>query len=132
LGPENAGAIAERLEQRFDLLEGAQTSMTPRQPDPARPRRLVVRTSRSGRAAFVGRLGIFAGAFGLDAVGGVCADEDLSAAQAATLLANLVDKSMGVRAGVVRSDRGGRAPHCTEQTVPGRRHGGRVPYRESR
>ena len=87
-------ALAERLDGPFEILAGSQTSMI------ARHRTLqdLVAWSHDLLAPdeqqLFGRLGVFAGTFGLDAAEGVCAGEDLSPARVSTLLANLVDKSM--------------------------------------
>ncbi len=87
-------ALAERLDGEFEILAGSQTSMI------ARHRTLhdLVAWSHDlldpDEQRLFGRLGVFAGTFGLDAAEGVCAGEDLSPARVSTLLANLVDKSM--------------------------------------
>ena len=88
-------ALAERLDARFDLLAGAQTSMI------ARHRTLhdLVAWSHDlldpDEQRLFARLCVFAGGFGLDAVEAVCAGDELSAARRSSmLLANLVDKSM--------------------------------------
>ncbi len=87
-------ALAERLDGRFEILSGSQTSMI------ARHRTLqdLVAWSHDlldpDEQQLFGRLGVFAGSFGLDAAEGVCAGEDLGPARVSTLLANLVDKSM--------------------------------------
>ncbi len=90
----SAAALAERLEQGFDLLAGAQTSMIARH----RTVQDLVAWSHDlldpDEQRLFARLCVFAGSFGLDAVEGVCAGEDLSAAELSMLLANLVDKSM--------------------------------------
>ena len=87
-------ALAQRLDPRFDLLAGAQTSMI------ARHRTLQDLMAWShdllepDEQRLFARLCVFAGSFGLDAVEGVCGGEGLSASRVPMLLANLVDKSM--------------------------------------
>ncbi len=87
-------ALAERLDGQFEILAGSQTSMI------ARHRTLQDLVAWSydllgpDEQQLFGRLGVFAGTFGLDAAEGVCAGEDLSPARVSALLANLVDKSM--------------------------------------
>jgi predicted transcriptional regulator len=87
-------ALAERLDQRFDLLAGAQTSMI------ARHRTLhdLVAWSHEllepDEQRLFARLCLFAGTFALEAAEEVCADDELRCASVSRLLANLVDKSM--------------------------------------
>ena len=74
-------ALAERLDQRFDLLAGAQTSMI------ARHRTLHDLVAWSydlldpDEQQLFARLCVFAGGFGLDAAEAVCAGDELSAAR---------------------------------------------------
>jgi predicted ATPase/DNA-binding SARP family transcriptional activator len=87
-------ALAERLDQRFELLAGAQTSMI------ARHRTLhdLVAWSHElldpDEQRLFARLCVFAGTFPLEAAEEVCADDELGGASVPRLLANLVDKSM--------------------------------------
>ncbi|MBK5288301.1 MAG: NACHT domain-containing protein [Acidimicrobiia bacterium] len=87
-------ALVERLEGRFEILSGSQSAMTPRH------RTLVDLVAWSydllepDEQRLFGRLGVFAGSFGIDAAEGTCGDDELSAARVSMLLANLVDKSM--------------------------------------
>jgi predicted ATPase/DNA-binding SARP family transcriptional activator len=87
-------ALAARLNTRLDLLEGAQTSMIPRH----RTLSDLVMWSHEllddEERYLFGRLCVFTGGFGLDAVESVCADRLLTPERASLLLANLVDKSM--------------------------------------
>jgi predicted ATPase/DNA-binding SARP family transcriptional activator len=96
-------ALAERLDQRFDLLAGAQTSMIERH----RSLQDLVGWSHDLLAPdeqrLFARLCLLAGSFALDAVEGICAGDDLRVEQVPGLLANLVDKSM---VQVVDPDRG--------------------------
>jgi predicted ATPase/DNA-binding SARP family transcriptional activator len=82
-------ALAQRLDRRFDLLDGAQTSMIERH----RTLHDLVTWSHDlldeDERRLFARLCVFVGSFGLDAAEAVC-DVD----NAAVLLANLVDKSM--------------------------------------
>ena len=55
------------------------------------------------------RLSVFAGGFELDAVEGICADEDLPEADLLELVAGLVDKSILVRDDVRDGQHGGGA-----------------------
>jgi predicted ATPase/DNA-binding SARP family transcriptional activator len=81
-------ALAQRLDRRFDLLDGAQTSMIERH----RTLHDLVTWSHDlldeDEQRLFAHLCVFVGSFGLDAVEAVC-DSDV-----ALLLANLVDKSM--------------------------------------
>jgi predicted ATPase/DNA-binding SARP family transcriptional activator len=81
-------ALAQRLDRRFDLLDGAQTSMIERH----RTLHDLVTWSHDlldeDEQRLFAQLCVFVGSFGLDAAEAVC-DVD-----AALLLANLVDKSM--------------------------------------
>jgi predicted ATPase/DNA-binding SARP family transcriptional activator len=87
-------ALAERLDQRFDLLAGAQTAMIERH----RSLQDLVAWSHDllgpDEQRLFSRLCLFAGSFPLDAVEGICAGEDLQVEQVPGLVANLVDKSM--------------------------------------
>jgi predicted ATPase/DNA-binding SARP family transcriptional activator len=87
-------ALAERLNQGFNLLSGAQTSMIPRH----RTVQDLVQWSHEllspDEQQLFARLCVFAGSFGLDAVEEVCAGQDLDSSGVSLLLANLVDKSM--------------------------------------
>ncbi len=87
-------ALAARLAERLDLLEGAQTSMIERH----RSLGDLVAWSHdlldAEEQEVFARLCVFAGGFGLDAVESVCADPGHNAVEVARLLANLVDKSM--------------------------------------
>jgi non-specific serine/threonine protein kinase len=86
--------IVARLNDRFRLLTGGSRTTLPRQQTLraaldwshellSRPEQTLLR-----------RLSVFAGGFTLEAVEGVCADEEVGASQALDLLAQLVDKSM--------------------------------------
>ena len=94
IGAMSPSALAERLDQRFELLGGTQTSLV------ARHRTLQDLVAWSfdlldpDEQRLFSRLCAFAGSFGLDAAEGVCGGEDLSASRVSMLLANLVDKSM--------------------------------------
>ena len=87
-------ALAERLNQGFDLLSGAQSSMIPRH----RTVQDLVKWSHDlldpDEQLLFARLCVFAGTFGLDAVEEVCTGQDLDRTHVSSLLANLVDKSM--------------------------------------
>jgi len=90
----STAALAERLDQGFDLLAGAQTSMIARH----RTVQDLVAWSHDlldpGEQRLFAQLCMFAGSFSLDAVEGVCSGDELSASKVSMLLANLVDKSM--------------------------------------
>ena len=91
IGP---AALAERLRERFELLDHAQAGR------PGRHQTLTELVAWSfnllgGREQILfGRVSVFAGSFGLDAVETICADESLDASSVARVLAALVDKSM--------------------------------------
>ncbi|HEX2782819.1 MAG TPA: hypothetical protein VHN36_04485, partial [Ilumatobacteraceae bacterium] len=87
-------ALAERLEQRFDLLDHAQFTPVERHQT---VRDLVgwsFNLLTPDEQTLFARLSVFAGAFGLDSVESICTDETLDAVASARLLAALVDKSM--------------------------------------
>ena len=94
VGAMSPAALAERLQQNFELLAGAQTSMIPRH----RTLRDLVEWSHDllepDEQLLFARLCVFAGSFGLDAAEGVCGGIELSPSRVSTLLANLVDKSI--------------------------------------
>ncbi|HEY5010782.1 MAG TPA: BTAD domain-containing putative transcriptional regulator, partial [Acidimicrobiales bacterium] len=87
-------ALSERLNQGFDLLSGAQSSMIPRH----RTVQDLVKWSHDlldpDEQLLFARLCVFAGTFGLDAVEEVCTGQDLDRSRVSSILANLVDKSM--------------------------------------
>ncbi len=87
-------ALARRLDRRFDLLDGAHTSMIERH----RTLHDLVTWSHDlldeDEQHLFGRLCVFAGSFGLDAVEAVCIVSTLETSRISILLANLVDKSM--------------------------------------
>ncbi|MGZ6998117.1 MAG: BTAD domain-containing putative transcriptional regulator [Acidimicrobiia bacterium] len=87
-------ALLERLDARFEILAGSQTSMIERH----RTLHDLVAWSYDlldpDEQRLFGRLGVFAGGFGLDAAEAVCGADELGPARVSTLLANLVDKSM--------------------------------------
>ena len=88
-------ALAERLDQRFELLDGAQTSMIARHRTLQRSRRRGPRPARPRRTAAVRPALRFAGSFDLDAAEAVCGGErPQRRRRVSMLLANLVDKSM--------------------------------------
>jgi predicted ATPase/DNA-binding SARP family transcriptional activator len=87
-------ALAQRLDRRFDLLDGAQTSMIERH----RTLHDLVTWSHDlldeNEQHLFARLCVFVGSFGLDAVEAVCNVVSADASKTSVLLANLVDKSM--------------------------------------
>jgi predicted ATPase/DNA-binding SARP family transcriptional activator len=91
MGP---AALAGRLGEGLELLDGAQTSRNPRH----RTVQDLVEWSYDllgpDEQVLFARLCVFAGSFGLDAAEKVCAGPDVGKARAPALLANLVDKSM--------------------------------------
>ena len=86
--------LAERLDQRFELLAGAQISMIERH----RTLHDLVAWSHDllepEEQQLFAQLCVFAGSFGLDAAEEVCSGDGLALARVSALLANLVDKSM--------------------------------------
>jgi predicted ATPase len=87
-------ALAERLGQRFDLLDHAQFTPIERHQT---VRDLVgwsFNLLTPDEQTLFARFSVFAGAFGLDAVESICTDDTLDASAAARLLFALVDKSM--------------------------------------
>jgi predicted ATPase/DNA-binding SARP family transcriptional activator len=94
IGAMSPAALSERLDHRFDLLAGAQTSMIARH----RTLKDLVAWSHElldpDEQRLFARLCVFAGSFGLDAAEAVCGGDDISTSRISMLLANLVDKSM--------------------------------------
>ena len=90
----STSALAQRLENGFELLSGAQASLAFRH----RTVEDLVAWSYDlldpDEQLLFARLSAFTGSFELDAVEGVCATQDLGVAKVPMLLANLVDKSM--------------------------------------
>ena len=87
-------ALAERLGQRFDLLDDAQFANTDRHRTVADLVGWSFNLLSLDEQRLFGRLSAFAGAFGLEAVESICTDETFDAAMAVRVLAPLVDKSM--------------------------------------
>jgi predicted ATPase/DNA-binding SARP family transcriptional activator len=87
-------ALADRIEDGFELLSGAQASL------PFRHRTVEDLVAWSydlldhDEQLLFARLSVFTGSFELDAAEGVCGERGLSASMVSMLLANLVDKSM--------------------------------------
>jgi predicted ATPase/DNA-binding SARP family transcriptional activator len=90
----STSALAERLEDGFELLAGAQASLAFRH----RTVEDLVAWSYDlldpDEQLLFTRLSVFTGSFEFDAVEGVCGAGDLGASKLPMLLANLVDKSM--------------------------------------
>jgi predicted ATPase/DNA-binding SARP family transcriptional activator len=90
----SAGALAQRLDQRFQLLTAPNPSAQPHH----RALRDLVSWSHEllteDERTLFRRLSVFAGGFDLDAAEQVCALDDLATASVPALLADLVDKSM--------------------------------------
>ena len=90
----SASALADRIENGFELLSGAHASL------PSRHRTVQDLVAWSyelldpDEQHLFARLSVFSGSFELDAVEGVCADRGMGASTVSMLLANLVDKSM--------------------------------------
>lgn len=92
-------ALAERLEQRFDLLDHAQFAPIERHSTLSDLVGWSFNLLTDEEKKLFSRLAVFAGGFGLDAVEAICADEctgdeSPGTASVARLLAALVDKSM--------------------------------------
>ena len=92
-------ALAERLEQRFDLLDHAQFATAERHSTLSDLVGWSFNLLTVDEQKLFSRLAVFAGGFGLDAVESICADDStgdgsLDAASVARVLAALVDKSM--------------------------------------
>ncbi len=87
-------ALAVRLGERLDLLEGAQTSMIERHRTLGDLVAWSYDLLDADERAVFDRLCVFAGGFGLDAVESVCVDPGQDALEVARVLADLVDKSM--------------------------------------
>jgi predicted ATPase/DNA-binding SARP family transcriptional activator len=90
----STSALADRIENGFELLSGAHASL------PSRHRTVEDLVAWSydlldpGEKRLFARLSVFSGSFELDAVEGVCVERALSPSTVSMLLANLVDKSM--------------------------------------
>jgi predicted ATPase len=109
LGPE---AIAERLDDRFRLLQaGSRTAPTRQQTLLATLQWSHDLLDEDERVLFR-RLAVFAGGFQLDAAETVCADDTLAARDVADVLARLVEKSL-----VSAGDRSGEWRYNLLETV---------------
>ncbi|MFN0029295.1 MAG: AfsR/SARP family transcriptional regulator [Acidimicrobiales bacterium] len=91
IGP---AAMAERLRHRFELLDHAQRGRSERHQTLTELVAWSFNLLDGTEQILFGRVSVFAGSFGLDAVEVICADESLDASSAARVLAALVDKSM--------------------------------------
>jgi len=91
IGP---AALAERLRQRFELLDHAQAGRSERHQTLTELVAWSFNLLNGSEQILFGRVSVFAGSFGLDAVETICADESLDASSTARVLAALVDKSM--------------------------------------
>ena len=91
IGP---AALAERLRERFELLDHAQAGRSERHQTLTELVAWSFNLLNGSEQILFGRISVFAGSFGLDAVETICADESLDASSAARVLAALVDKSM--------------------------------------
>ena len=91
LSPEQ---IAARLDDRFRLLTGGSRTALPRQ----QTLRATLDWSHDllseAEQALFRRLAVFAGSFGVEAVEGICVDDELTAAATLDLLVQLVEKSL--------------------------------------
>ncbi len=91
IGP---AAMAERLRHRFELLDHAQTGRSERHQTLSELVAWSFNLLDGREQILFGRVSVFAGSFGLDAVEAICTDDSLDAASAARVLAGLVDNSM--------------------------------------
>lgn len=91
LSPE---ALADRLQQRFDLLDHAQYAPSERHSTLSDLVGWSFNLLTDEEQHLFSRLAVFAGGFGLDAAESICADAPLDATSVARVLATLVDKSM--------------------------------------
>ena len=87
-------ALAERLRERFELLDHAQAGRSERHQTLTELVAWSFNLLNGSEQILFARVSVFAGSFGLDAVETICADESLDASSAARVLAALVDKSM--------------------------------------
>ena len=87
-------ALAERLRERFDLLDHAQTGRSERHQTLTELVAWSFNLLNGAEQILFARVSVFAGPFSLDAVETICTDESLDASSAARVLAALVDKSM--------------------------------------
>jgi predicted ATPase/DNA-binding SARP family transcriptional activator len=87
-------ALAERLRQGFALLDHAQSGRFERHQTLTELVTWSFNLLSGSEQLLFGRVSVFAGSFGLDAVETICVDESLDASSAARVLAALVDKSM--------------------------------------
>ncbi len=90
----SVSALAERLENGFQLLSGAQPSVAFRHRTVDDLVAWSYDLLEPDEQVLFARLSAFAGAFELDAVEGICGGRDLDVSRIPMLLANLVDKSM--------------------------------------
>lgn len=89
--------VLERLDDRFRLLTGGSKTVIPRQQTMRSAIDWSWHLCSSDERRLWSRLSVFAGAFGLDAVEGVCCDEAISRHDVVDLIASLVDKSIVMR-----------------------------------
>lgn len=87
-------ALAERLRERFELLDHAQAGRSERHQTLTELVAWSFNLLNGSEQILFARVSVFAGSFGLDAVEAICVDESLDASSAARVLAALVDKSM--------------------------------------
>ena len=88
------GQIADNLDSRFRLLTGGSRTALPRQQTLMAAIDWSYRLLEEAERSLFERLSVFQGGFTLEAVGAVCADEQLDALDVLELLPALVDKSL--------------------------------------
>ncbi len=93
-GAISPSALAERLRERFDLLDHAQVGRSERHQTLGELVAWSFNLLTGTEQILFARVSVFAGPFGLDAVEAICTDETLDRSSAARVLAALVDKSM--------------------------------------
>jgi len=106
------GVLADRLEDRFRVLDGGQRSAMPRH----RTIRTMIEWSHElctpAERALWARLSVFAGTFSISVAEEVCADPELAGDELVTVLIGLVDKSV-----LLRSEPGGAARYRLLDTL---------------
>ena len=88
--------IARRLVASFGLLRHRRRTVQTRQQTLEAALEWSYRLLEASEARLLGRLGVFAGPFGLEAAEQICSDRDLPREEIVDLLAHLVDKSLVV------------------------------------
>jgi predicted ATPase/DNA-binding CsgD family transcriptional regulator len=108
----SVGEMLDRLEERYGLMRKASPAAMPRQQTLRALMDWSFDLLSAEERLLWARLSIFAGSFTLEAVEGICGDASLPPQSAATLLSDLMDKSV-----VVREDDGSTVRYRLLETI---------------